>query len=177
MTNTDLFRAAFSNHRDTLAASAERRIRATFAAAVSKLGPSLRGISNDWTFARVWTGTLSAVATTNGARVVDDLVWSLDESRLAAFVTKWADDEIEAAVAKLDAKIAGVVDVEVVSASGGAAWFVVVGKLADGRAVRVEQDQIVNVSKLGKLFNQWPARIYLDGKKTSEAAFARMVRA
>jgi hypothetical protein len=33
---------------------------------------------------------------------------------------------------------------------------------------------IINVSPKGKLFNQFPARIYVNGKFTSAAAYAKL---
>jgi hypothetical protein len=43
-----------------------------------------------------------------------------------------------------------------------------------GKKVAIEQDTIVNTSPLGTLFNQFPARIYVDGKFTPEAAFKKL---
>lgn len=36
------------------------------------------------------------------------------------------------------------------------------------------QDRIFNVISKGTLYNQWPARIYIDGKRISEAAYKRL---
>jgi hypothetical protein len=51
--------------------------------------------------------------------------------------------------------------------------FRIHGKLGS-KAVTIEQNTIINVSPLGKLFNQFPARIYVDGKFMSEAAYKTM---
>lgn len=61
----------------------------------------------------------------------------------------------------------------VVSASGDE--FTVSGNDVGGRRVRLEQRRILNHSSLGKLFNQWPARIYVDGQFVPEAVYMREV--
>lgn len=44
----------------------------------------------------------------------------------------------------------------------------------DGKQIRIEQDMIINRSANGLLFNQFPARIYVDGKFHSEAAYKKL---
>jgi hypothetical protein len=169
----DLFRAAFAPYRASLEAQGVAHLRGIFASAVEALGPSLRGVYNNPRFARVWSETMKYVTGRTGDRA--DSVAVLDEARLAKFVSDWAAAELEGAAEKLTAKVANLSDVEVLRASGsGAEWFVVYGKRPDGTVVKVEQNQIVNVSSKGKLFNQWPARIYVAGKFISEAAYKRL---
>jgi hypothetical protein len=169
----DTFRAAFAPYRAQVEAGGAAYLRGVHASAVAALGPSLRGVYNDPRFARIWSETMKYVTTRNGDR--RDSPEIIDEARLSAYVGTWAAAELEDAAQKLAAKVAGLSDVEVLRASGaGAEWFVVYGKRADGTTVKIEQSQIVNVSSRGKLFNQWPARIYVAGKLTSEAAYKRL---
>ena len=73
---------------------------------------------------------------------------------------------------KTDAKLGDVTEIEVPhSRSGG--HMVVTGKRVD-RAIRLEQQRILKSSPKGKLFHQFPARIYVDGKFTPEAAYVRL---
>lgn len=44
----------------------------------------------------------------------------------------------------------------------------------DGKKVELVQQRIINVSPLGKLFHQFPSRIYLDGKFMTEEAYAKL---
>jgi hypothetical protein len=53
------------------------------------------------------------------------------------------------------------------------ARFRIVG-IKNDRSICIEQDRIVNVSPKGTLFNQFPARIYVNGKFTSAAAYAKL---
>jgi hypothetical protein len=44
----------------------------------------------------------------------------------------------------------------------------------NGKRIQMEQHIIINSSSKGKLFNQFPCRIYVDGKFTSEAKYKQM---
>lgn len=167
----DTYRAAFTAHRSRIVASATERIRNTYTRAVEKYGPTLRGVYNDPAFAGVWRETVSRCVSRTGHTMNDPV--NLDEDRLKACVEAWADQEIAGAVQKLDAKIGDVTSVRVLEATDGLAWFTVSAELPDGRLVRVYQTQILNVSSKGKLFNQWPTTMYVNGKKTSEAAYKK----
>lgn len=91
----------------------------------------------------------------------------------AAKVETLADEAAEACCADLQArleeKVAGLEAVDVKSVGGGN--FEVTGT-KNGKAVLVAQQTIINVSSKGKLFNQFPARIYVNGKLTPAAKFA-----
>lgn len=55
--------------------------------------------------------------------------------------------------------------------------FTIRGTMADGRTVQISQRMIVNTSSLGKVFNQFPARIYVDGQQVSERQYQRALDA
>lgn len=83
----------------------------------------------------------------------------------------YAEQTVAAFVAKLTAKLGALTDVEVKRADG--ATFMITGKLGD-RLVTVKQQQVLKFSTHGTPFHQWPARIYVDGKFTPEAAFKKL---
>ena len=88
-----------------------------------------------------------------------------------AKVAKVAAEMAEAAAVAWEHKInekLGATEVEFVSAE--TCRFTVRGSFA-GRKVRLHQEMIVNVSTKGRLFNQFPSRIYVDGKFTPAAKF------
>ncbi len=89
----------------------------------------------------------------------------------------YAKDQIAKFVMKLNRKLGELVNVEVDFADFNGYNCEIRGEAADGKKVRVEQNRILNFSKNGNPFHQWPARIYVDGKKVSEAAFKKMVGA
>lgn len=99
------------------------------------------------------------------------LIVGVSEEWLAKCAAEYAEATIQSFVAKLTKKLGALTDVEVRRADG--ATFVITGKLGD-KAVRVEQSQIFKVSPRGTFFHQWPARIYVDGKFTPEAAFKKL---
>jgi hypothetical protein len=96
----------------------------------------------------------------------------LVEHRIAAAAAEYADQTIDQMITKLEGKIGDLHEVEVLKVSPGASGVTLRG-LRGGDVVAIEQRQILNCSPKGKLFNQYPALIYVNGKKTSEAAYKR----
>jgi hypothetical protein len=96
--------------------------------------------------------------------------YTLDPARVAAYADKRATESVLAWEGKLAAKMGELEGATVAYLHGNV--FAVNGT-KQGHAVRVEQDMIINVSSKGKLFNQFPARLYVDGKFTSAAAYAK----
>lgn len=99
--------------------------------------------------------------------------WVLDVAKATAWAEAWATAELDAACAKLIAKVGDLKHVKIVGAPERGS-FILVGHHPNYAPVRVEQSRILNVSSKGKLFNQWPARIYVDNKPVSEAAFKQI---
>jgi hypothetical protein len=99
-----------------------------------------------------------------------DKTWSVDDKRMAAAAALYADDMMDIWADKITAKIAEL-DAAEVHDLGGVS-FCITGT-RHGEAVRIEQRMILSVSSKGKLFNQYPLRIYLRGKLISEAAYMR----
>jgi len=138
----------------------------------NKFGPTLKGASAS----RVYVGTLQFLrpvlekADPNAKGRHCEM--RINPDRLDKEASKYAD----AAVAKWGGKIAEKVgpldEVHIYRMTTGA--FAISGKRA-GRRVRLEQDVIVKMSCKGTLFNQFPARIWVDGKFHSAAAYKRLM--
>ena len=109
-------------------------------------------------------------AKTDGNTLSSKVV-GVSEEWLAKCAAEYAQHTVSAFVAKLTKKLQTLSGVDVRRADG--ATFVITGTLGD-KAVRVEQRQTMNVSPKGTLFHQWPARIYVNGKFTPEAAFKKI---
>ena len=157
------------------AAHAERRVRYMLKSAKEDLGPGCRGAYNHPRFARFWSETMGRLLVPSKdwrASVQDTEEKVLDEAKLAAYAASYGKAAVAEVVAKLEAKLAGL-ETATVDRLNGFGSFQISGTKA-GRRVRIEQTTIVNVSSLGKVFNQYPALIYVDGKKTSAAAYARI---
>ena len=172
-------RAALEAAKPDVAASYARIVRSTFDRMVADLGPSLKNVGNDWTWARVHRNT---VALNLGREQIDrpdrpgrpDTRYFIDEERLSRNAAMFADAAVETWEGKIAGKLGELEDAEVRRMDG--ARFNITGS-RDGRTVRIQQEMIINVSSQGKPFNQFPARIYVDGKFTSEKAYQKMFAA
>ena len=98
----------------------------------------------------------------------------LDHAKVAKAADRFASDTIDALVAKVLSKVGDLDEALTLRLHGGGGFelFGMVG----GSTVLITQKRILNVSSRGKLFNQWPALIYVDGNKVSQKAFAEMIR-
>lgn len=131
-------------------------------------GPTFKGVYNGRSYS-VWKETVQPCTERQGNRMTDPIV--LSEERVARFSLAQAELFAEELIAKVNSKAGELADSKAIRVSG--ANFVITGK-KDDKQVTIEQNQIINVSVKGKLFNQYPARIYVNGKFTSAAAFNKM---
>lgn len=167
MTNTNATLAALDAFKPAIAEQYARLVRGTFGRISERFGPTLRGVSSDWTYARAYRSLVSAHVSTDRASGVV----TLDEVKLSNGAARYADAVVIEWAGKIVEKIGALDEAEVRSLDG--ARFEIVGTVA-GRRVRIEQSMIVNVSPKGTPFNQFPARIYVDGKHTSAAAYKKL---
>lgn len=169
-------RAEFDALKPGIAEGFKTRTRATWERLVERYGqPGVRKLahsfSSDGGAYRQLSGLLSVA---KGANMFTGEL-SISKAALERRATDYADASVDGFTAKLERKLGDLTDVELKYVSAGRGEFVITGKLGD-RKVRVEQNVTFNVSPKGTLFNQWPARIYVDGKFTSEAAFKKLPR-
>lgn len=73
---------------------------------------------------------------------------------------------------KTSEKLGKLEDAEVVADSSG---DVIVRGKRNGKTIEMRQQRILKCSPKGVLFHQFPARIYVDGKFTTEAAYAELM--
>jgi hypothetical protein len=92
----------------------------------------------------------------------------LDEAKVAKHSAASAEALAAQYAAKVEGKAEGMTDVEVsrIDASGS---FVVTGTKG-GHAVEIRQSVVVKVSTKGTWFCQFPALVYIDGRKSTEKA-------
>ena len=92
----------------------------------------------------------------------------LDEAKVAKHSKAQAEILAANYAFKVEAKAEGMTDVAVssIDASGS---FVVTGTKA-GRAIEIRQSVVVKTSPKGTWFCQFPALVYIDGKKSTEKA-------
>lgn len=96
----------------------------------------------------------------------------LNPTKLEENAQKYAEVQVDAWRDKILAKMG-----ELTSAKVEYFWtsgqFTITG-LRGNRAVAIHQTRVMKSSCRGLLFHQFPARIYVDGKFTSEAAYKKM---
>ncbi len=98
-------------------------------------------------------------------------VYVINETKIAAIVSRMADDVILSWKSKIENKLGDLENSECKHLDG---YRFRISGMKYGQNVVIDQDMILNVSKLGTLFNQFPARIYVNGKFLSEAKFKKL---
>jgi hypothetical protein len=97
--------------------------------------------------------------------------YRVDEQRIDEVAARHAEATIIEWAMKITAKVNELTNHEVFAMDSTS--FTIRGH-RNGHAVVIEQQMIINVSSRGILFNQFPARIYVDGKFISEAKYKTM---
>lgn len=167
--NTELA-AALEAFKPELADRFAAMVRHQFDVLVRRHGPALKNIANTTDY-RVWANTVRPLTTcTRTGKAFYDVVYAVDETRLAAEAVKYADEVTAEWGRKIEAKLGEMGGAKVNRMDG--CRFLITGTRA-GRRVEIQQDMILNVSSKGLLFNQWPARVYIDGKFFSAAAYTK----
>jgi len=136
---------------------------------VRELGPGLKGVSSSWAWAKTWREFLSRFV--EGVSFRGEGEARLNSERMAQAAAEYADAVVAEWAGKVREKLGELNNATVARMDG--VGFVIRGERA-GRAVTIEQSMIVNVSRLGRPYNQFPARIYVDGKFTSAAAYKKL---
>lgn len=162
----DSLAAALEGFKPQIAADYEGHVRHLFAKMVEKHGPGLRGIYSCWTFAKTFSNLVQRYVTFTRGLAVE-----LVDEDLAKGANEYAQEVLAAWQAKIERKI-GELEQGTVHKMDGVA-FRITGTRG-GRKVEIDQQMILNWSALGRPFNQFPARIRVDGKATSEAAYKKM---
>jgi len=168
--------AAFAAHRSEMKADFIAYLTASLDRLVRRFGPTKGELSragscfsNHGAYAQI-RGLLASSPSRSYTSSMSEIA-RFDEARLDRAAERFVEATVDALVAKVTDRVSDLTDAELVGVSG--ARFVLVGKRG-ADSVRFVQDQILNVSKLGKLFNQWPCRIYLNGSRISAKDYAAL---
>lgn len=180
-TTTTTIRAALEAEKPAAVAQFEQYIREYFAAFVAEFGDDTWALDK-WSYdhtsrgeyfsrrRRVIYGFMRARKTTED--YYGPSVQVLDDAAVAKAAAEYGEQTIGQMIVKLEGKTGGLTEVEVAAISPGALEVTLRGKRG-ADVVTIEQRKILNMSSHGTLFNQYPALIYVNGKKTSEAAYKR----
>lgn len=166
---------ALDAFKPAIAADYVRTVERLFANAVEALGPDLKGIYSSQRFAKVMShgGILCPFVKFNHETVAGRQIAHPATLRVEALekaAAAYADAVAVSWAAKIDAKM-GELEGATVHALNGVA-FTITGT-RNGHAVAIEQQMVFKVSSKGTPFNQFPARLRLDGKAISEAAYSK----
>lgn len=165
---TDLT-AALAQIRPVLADRYANQIRSLFNSMVEVHGANLKGIYNCHNFARSFSQLVAPVIDRAGERFYGDCV--INEEKLARRAAQYAEAAVAQWKDKIDAKLG---DLENVTVKHFAGCNYLITGWRNGKSVAIDQDVIVKSSTKGLLFNQFPARIYVDRKFISEAKYKAM---
>ncbi len=139
-----------------------------------KFGANLKGIANSTSYT-FWSEQVRPLthntAASNGTYRPGEANYVLVPEKVAAAAAAFAEATVLAWEAKITAKL-GELDSAKVTRMGGAEFNITGTR--NGMDVRITQQMIVNVSSKGTLYNQFPALIYVNGKFTSAAKYAKL---
>lgn len=154
-----MVRECVMTHKPAIAEDFKQQVQAAFDRLVARYGAELKGASQSAMFVETIRPLL--------------LKGQLDATRVNVAAGSYADTVADSVVAKLAQKGGNLSSPEVKYIS----WpdFRITGFLGD-RQVSIHQSAILNVSKNGKLFNQFPARIRVDGESFSEEQYMELQR-
>jgi len=99
------------------------------------------------------------------------LGYRIDAIKLDRNSKKYAEEVVTAFASKLTAKLECVTNVTVHHLDGA---DMRITAERDGKKIHIEQRCVLKVSPKGKLFNQFPALIYVDNKFYAEAAYKKL---
>jgi hypothetical protein len=168
---------SLQQYSEKIAESYIQNITHLFQKVVDKHGPTLKGVYSCWSYAKVFTKTLkylvkSTLIDSAKPYAMDNRTYTLDEVLVKNAAEAYAVETVAAWEKKIQSKLVDLKDAEVKYFTG--LRFDISGAVKNKKVV-IHQDMILNVSKLGTLFNQFPARIYVGGKFMSEASYKRML--
>ena len=168
MTITNELTTALEAHAPRFAEYYREQTTRLFARLTKEYGPALRGIYNS--SESYCMAVINQITDRGQSRSVSE-PYTLSAGKLEAYADKAAKELVSAWIGKIEQKVGELESPEVCHVNDYA--YMITG-IRDGHAVSINQNMIVNVSSRGLLFNQFPARITLDGKKISAAAYAKM---
>ncbi len=152
-------------------------VRDLFARMVEEYGPQLKGIyratnTRAVADARALRGTVQACLTQlDTGPGYDEWAYQINEDRIAQRAAEYAKGVVANWRAKIYDKVGQITRAKVERLGGCA--FSITGQYK-GHRILLEQQMTLNISSRGTLYNQFPARIYVDGKFTPAAKFKNL---
>ena len=165
---TDELKNAMISYAPAIAEDYKRYVRRIFAEIVRDLGPTLKGVYNSWKWAKTFSSIQSSIRS--------ETLYSekfLDNGLLVKNAKRYSVDTALSWYYKMTIKLGPLESVKV--SPPDPSGEVIINGRYKGHTVTVYQHPIINVSSRGLLFHQFPARIYIDSKSVSEAAYKKLL--
>ena len=173
MSQPDAIKDAMLSYAPAITKDYEDFVRRQFKAITDDLGVELKGVysSSRWArpFQAIRDSTHQEVAPSGRTST-----YSLDNTKLKHNAERYGEQVSLEWYGKLREKLGELANVTVSPPNRGG--DVVVAGEHKGDKVRIDQQRIFKVSQLGTPFHQFPARIYVNDKFMSEAAYKKLVR-
>jgi len=163
-TINESIKSALKSQKEVIAKEYREYIISQIESAKRQLGPELVRIGNDSTWGKVWFNTLKHYVVRTGgteAKIADRALLVGSEQYAEAAVQEWEDKLVE--------KLGEITEADVRYVRGDGSLNIA-GMKGEHR-IQLVQHRIINQSTKGVLFNQYPALIYVDGKKVSAAKY------
>jgi hypothetical protein len=151
-------------------------VRTTFREMVEDIGPDLKGVYNSRRWARMFRNSIRPNVCSDSpfGSFHNASSYRIDDAALARNAKRYGADTSLAWYSKMKSKLCDLENVTVSDPRMGS-QVTVSGTHGDNK-VEVFQHAIINVSPLGTLFHQFPARIYVNNKFQSEAQYKKTVQ-
>lgn len=170
--NMDL-KAALEEYKPNIEGRYKNYVNNVFENLKRLFGPKFQGVANSHHYA-VYSdvrGNFKLVKENENDFRPSAGEYFIDEERLNRNAAAYAERTIESWLGKIQSKIGDLEDAKIYRLDD--MRFEISGS-KQGKSVQIDQDMIINQSSKGRLFNQFPARIYVNGKFTSEAKYKAM---
>ncbi|MDD5150378.1 MAG: hypothetical protein PHC28_07815 [Flavobacterium sp.] len=157
-----------------LAKEYQKQLRYTYEGLVESFGISMKGIYASG-YSELFKTTIKPICdySKDVLKPNDPNPYIINEDKLEKFSIKLAQDSILQWKAKIIKKIGNIKNIHCENINSTS--FYITGEFNE-YYIKIEQQMIVNISSKGKLFNQFPARIYVDGKKISESKYKQLIK-
>lgn len=156
-------------------------VRQTLDRAKEELGSGLPHVYSNHRWYRTFQGTLrpnirkdhpADRPVTYIPKELDKIPYIIDEEKLEKNSQEYAEGTAYQWYGKMVSKLGDLDSVDIHYIQGGN--LVLTGNRGSVK-IRIDQQRIFKTSYLGTPFHQWPARIYVDGKFTPEAAYKKLI--
>jgi len=171
---------AFKDAQGALEEQYKQQVIFHFEKMKSVLGDTLKGVFN-YQYALIFRELVQRNVKKDLPKAVlmysinDKTPYVIDEVKLQENARKYAIITIEDAARKIVSKVGELTDMKgsTLNTAGMGIVFSARGKRGADE-VHIDQSMIINTSRNGKVFNQWPARIYVNGKLVSEKNYKKL---